>query len=63
MTVECFSKVDKAALRNIFMLIYQCSQDEHMGSVVELVVSTNTVLNLLNHMIKSNHIISLLLNM
>jgi hypothetical protein len=33
------------------------------GSVVQLVVNTNTVLNLLNHMIKSNHIICLLLNM
>jgi hypothetical protein len=32
-------------------------------SVVQLVVNTNTVLNLLNHMIKSNHIICLLLNM
>jgi hypothetical protein len=28
-------------------------------SVVQLVVNTNTVLNLLNHVIKSNHIISL----
>ena len=33
-----------------------------LGSVVELVLSTNTVLNLFNHMIKSNHIISFLLN-
>ena len=32
------------------------------GSVVQLIVNTYTVLNLLNHMIKSNHIISLLLN-
>ena len=34
-----------------------------MGSVVQLVVITNTVLNLLSNMIKTIQIISLLLNM
>ena len=35
---------------------------ECLGSVVQHVVNTNTVLSFLNHMIKFNHIISLLLN-